>query len=44
MSADELTTNRSRYGPKVTMKRLEAEMTVFARIDHTVGAADSDCP
>jgi len=44
MAADGLTTLRSRYGPKDTMTRLEAEvkargMTVFARIDHAAGAA-----
>jgi uncharacterized protein (DUF302 family) len=36
---------RSRFGPKETMDRLEAEirahgMTVFARIDHAAGAAE----
>ena len=44
MAADGLTTLRSSYGPKDTMKRLDAEvkargMTVFARIDHAAGAA-----
>jgi uncharacterized protein (DUF302 family) len=39
-----LTSIGSRFGPKETMDRLEAEirkqgMTVFARIDHTGGAA-----
>jgi uncharacterized protein (DUF302 family) len=39
-----LTTIPSRFGPKETMDRLEAEirvqrMTVFARIDHAGGAA-----
>jgi uncharacterized protein (DUF302 family) len=43
MAADGLTTLRSGYGPHDTMNRLEAEvkargMTVFARIDHAVGA------
>jgi uncharacterized protein (DUF302 family) len=37
---------RSRFGPKETMGRLEAEirahgMTVFARIDHAAGAAEA---
>jgi uncharacterized protein (DUF302 family) len=41
---DGLTTIASRFGPKETMDRLEAEiraqrMTVFARIDHAGGAA-----
>jgi uncharacterized protein (DUF302 family) len=36
---------RSRFGPKETMDRLQAEiraqgMTVFARIDHAAGAAE----
>ena len=40
-----LTNIRSRFGPKETMDRLEAEirakgMTVFARIDHAAGAAE----
>jgi uncharacterized protein (DUF302 family) len=40
-----LTSIRSRFGPKETMDRLEAEiraqgMTVFARIDHAAGAAE----
>jgi uncharacterized protein (DUF302 family) len=40
-----LTSIRSRFGPKVTMDRLQAEiraqgMTVFARIDHAAGAAE----
>ena len=40
-----LTSIRSRFGPKETMERLQAEiraqgMTVFARIDHAAGAAD----
>jgi uncharacterized protein (DUF302 family) len=40
-----LTSIRSRLGPKETMHRLEAEiraqgMTVFARIDHSAGAAE----
>ena len=39
-----LTSIRSRFGPKETMERLQAEiraqgMTVFARIDHAAGAA-----
>jgi len=42
---DGLTTIRSRFGPKETMDRLQAEirakgMTVFARIDHAAGAAE----
>jgi uncharacterized protein (DUF302 family) len=41
-----LTSIRSRFGPKETMDRLEAEihaqgMTVFARIDHAAGAAEA---
>jgi uncharacterized protein (DUF302 family) len=44
MAAPGLITLPSRYGPKDTMDRLEAAvkargMTVFARIDHTAGAA-----
>jgi uncharacterized protein (DUF302 family) len=44
MAADGLTTIASRFGPKETMDRLEAEvrakgLTVFARIDHAAGAA-----
>jgi len=44
MAVDGLTTIRSSHGPKDTMERLEAEvkargLTVFARIDHTAGAA-----
>jgi uncharacterized protein (DUF302 family) len=40
-----LTTIASRFGPKETMDRLDAEiraqgMTVFARIDHAAGAAE----
>jgi len=40
-----LTSIRSRFGPKETMDRLQAEvhaqgMTVFARIDHSAGAAE----
>src|SRR5438270_8455726 len=40
-----LTTIESRFDPKETMDRLEAEiraqgMTVFARIDHAAGAAE----
>ena len=40
-----LTSIRSRFGPKETMDRLEAEiraqgMTVFARIDQAAGAAE----
>src|SRR6202795_200602 len=41
-----LTSIRSRFGPKETMDRLEAEiraqgMTVFARIDHAAGAMEA---
>src|SRR5215468_4663670 len=44
MAADGLTTIKSSYGPAETMNRLEAAvkargLTVFARIDHTAGAA-----
>ena len=40
-----LTSIRSRFGPKETMDRLEAEirgqgMTVFVRIDHSAGATE----
>src|SRR3981081_2700691 len=40
-----LTSLQSRFGPKETMDRLQAEiraqgMTVFARIDHAAGAAE----
>jgi uncharacterized protein (DUF302 family) len=40
-----LTSIRSRFGPKETMDRLQAEIraqgvTVFARIDHAAGAAE----
>ena len=40
-----LTSIQSKFGPKETMDRLQAEiraqgMTVFARIDHAAGAAD----
>jgi uncharacterized protein (DUF302 family) len=40
-----LTSIRSRFGPKETMDRLQAEiraqgMTVFARIDHAAGATE----
>jgi uncharacterized protein (DUF302 family) len=49
MAADGLTTIRSSYGPKETMDRLEAAvrakgLTVFARIDHTAGAAEAGLP
>src|SRR5437879_9780214 len=41
-----LTSIRSRFGPKETMDRLEAEilaqgMKVFARIDHAIGAGEA---
>ncbi|WP_084246091.1 DUF302 domain-containing protein [Rhodoplanes sp. Z2-YC6860] len=44
MAADGLITVRSSYAAKETMERLEAEvkakgLTVFARVDHTAGAA-----
>ena len=40
-----LTSIQSRFGPKETMDRLQAEiraqgMTIFARIDHAAGAAE----
>ena len=49
MAADGLITIPSSYGPKGTMDRLESEitargMTVFARIDHTAGAAQVGLP
>jgi len=49
MAVDGLTTVQSAYGPKDTMDRLEAEvkakgLTVFARIDHAVGAAEVGLP
>jgi uncharacterized protein (DUF302 family) len=49
MGADGLTSVISRFGPKETMDRLEAEikakgMTVFARIDHAAGAAAVGLP
>jgi uncharacterized protein (DUF302 family) len=42
--ADELTSVESRFGPKETLERLEAQvqakgLTVFARVDHAAGAA-----
>src|SRR5215469_14436119 len=42
---DGLTTVSSRFGPKETMDRLEAEirskgLTIFAQIDHAAGAAE----
>jgi uncharacterized protein (DUF302 family) len=44
MTAGELTTVPSQFGPKETLDRLETEvkgkgLTVFARIDHAAGAA-----
>jgi len=44
-NAEGLTTIQSRFGPKETMDRLEAEirahgLNVFARIDHAAGAAE----
>ncbi len=49
MATDGLTTIPSSFGPKETADRLEAEikakgMTVFARIDHAVGAAEFGLP
>ena len=47
--ADGLTTVLSNFGPKETMDRLAAEVTakgmsIFARIDHTAGAASVGMP
>ena len=44
MATDAMTTLESRFGPKETLDRLEADvkakgLTVFARIDHAAGAA-----
>ena len=49
MGAAGLITMPSRFGSKETMDRLEAEirargLTVFARIDHTAGAAEVGLP
>jgi uncharacterized protein (DUF302 family) len=49
MAVEGLTTIPSRYGPKETIDRLEAEvkakgLTVFARIDHAAGAAEVGLP
>jgi uncharacterized protein (DUF302 family) len=49
MAADGLITIPSSFGPKDTTDRLAAEirakgMTVFARIDHAVGAAEVGLP
>jgi uncharacterized protein (DUF302 family) len=46
MKADGLVTRSSSHGPKDTMERLKAAveargMRVFARIDHTAGAAEA---
>jgi uncharacterized protein (DUF302 family) len=46
MAADGLITLSSSHGPKDTMDRLAAEvtargLTVFARVDHAAGAADT---
>jgi uncharacterized protein (DUF302 family) len=46
---DGLTALESRFGPKETMDRLEAEvkakgLTVFARVDHAAGAAAVGMP
>src|SRR5262249_22478866 len=45
VNAEGLTTIPSRFGPKETMDRLEAEvrskgLTIFAQIDHAAGAAE----
>lgn len=47
MAVDGLKTVPSRFGPKETMDRLEAEvkgkgLTIFARVDHAAGAAQVD--
>ena len=49
MATDGLTAVLSRFGPKETMDRLEAEsrakgMSAFARIDHAGGAAAVGTP
>ena len=49
MAVEGFTTIPSRYGPKETIDRLEAEvkakgLTVFARIDHATGAAEVGLP
>ncbi len=49
MAADGLTTVASSFAPKETMDRLEAEiaakgLTLFARIDHSAGAAEVGLP
>jgi uncharacterized protein (DUF302 family) len=49
MAAEGLITVRSSYGPKDTMKRLEAEvkakgLSVFAHVDHAAGAAAVGLP
>jgi uncharacterized protein (DUF302 family) len=49
MAAEGLITVRSSYGPKDTMKRLEAEvkakgLSVFAHVDHATGAAAVGLP
>jgi uncharacterized protein (DUF302 family) len=49
MAIDGLITILSRYAPKETTNRLEAEvkakgMTIFARIDHTAGATEVGLP
>jgi len=49
MAADGLITIPSNFGPKETVDRLETEitakgLTIFARIDHAVGAAQVDLP
>jgi hypothetical protein len=46
MMVEGLTSIPSRFGPKETMDRLEAEitargMTVFARVDHAAGGGGS---
>ena len=49
MAADGLVTVRSNYNPKETMSRLEVDirargLTVFARVDHSAGAASVGLP
>jgi uncharacterized protein (DUF302 family) len=49
MAADGLITQRSGFGPEETMRRLEGEvtakgLTVFAHIDHALGAQSAGLP
>jgi uncharacterized protein (DUF302 family) len=49
MAADGLITQQSQFGPEETMRRLEAEveakgLTVFARVDHALGAEAAGLP